>query len=52
MVEHVQAIGFVEPARPHPEDDFWAERRLAFLTDEFTCLREERQPWELLSEPS
>lgn len=38
MTENVQAIGFVESLRPHPEDDFWGgEEACITLTDRFTA---------------
>lgn len=37
MTENVQAVGFVESLRPHPEDDFWGEEEACItLTDRFT----------------
>jgi len=38
MIEQVQAIGFVEAVRPHPEDDFWGgEEACIALTEPFTA---------------
>ena len=38
MIEQVQAIGFVEAIRTHPEDDFWGgEEASIALTDGFTA---------------
>jgi tRNA (adenine37-N6)-methyltransferase len=38
VIEKVQAIGFVEAIRSHPEDDFWGEEEACIaLTEPFTA---------------
>jgi tRNA-Thr(GGU) m(6)t(6)A37 methyltransferase TsaA len=38
VIEHVQAIGYVEATRLHAEDDFWgAEEACIALTEQFTA---------------
>jgi tRNA (adenine37-N6)-methyltransferase len=38
VIEKIEAIGFVEAVRPHPEDDFWGgEEACIALTDHFTA---------------
>jgi tRNA-Thr(GGU) m(6)t(6)A37 methyltransferase TsaA len=38
MIEQVQAIGFVEAAREHPEDDFWGDEEACIaLVEGFTA---------------
>jgi tRNA (Thr-GGU) A37 N-methylase len=38
LIEQVQAIGFVEGIRPHPEDDFWGgEESCIALAGQFTA---------------